>query len=259
MCSRAKKCLEMARAQTASIFPRTIKMTIEPVNSIFSSTNEMFIEPASTTPSHNEMTDESCLDVGSVVEVHEHQIIQLEFNNTSETIENNELLLEETLDPPLDLQVPENADNILSNDCEYGDMQDGRLRSKKANDSNWKQNKNKQLRMQGLQYLGYTRKNKIIKQDTIRKARVIGASCSSEYCKKSSKRFCSTFTEANRTSIFENFWTKMDWSQRKVFVCNHVQQLEVSRRQIFAEHSRRSQSFFFYFLPSNEKGSNIYL
>lgn len=55
-------------------------------------------------------------------------------------------------------------------------------------------------------------------------------------------------SESERQSIFETFWGTSDWSQRKVFVCSHVDVAETKTLQTQKEISRR-QSSLFYHLP----------
>lgn len=106
---------------------------------------------------------------------------------------------------------------------EWGDINEGRKRKKVANKSEWKRVKNQKLRMKGQEYLGFSRdKSKTFKQSTIRSARRLGARCSSKMCLKSKQRFCSFISEETRNEIFVNFWEKLTWDQRKIFVSAHV-------------------------------------
>nr|CAH7758136.1 unnamed protein product [Callosobruchus chinensis] len=79
-----------------------------------------------------------------------------------------------------------------------------------------------------------------------KKRKNIGATCSSEVCKKSSKRRCHEITEASRREIFKAFWNDLDWEQRKVYVSNLVSKREKMRAtKSDNDSSRRSSSLFY--------------
>ncbi|CAH1973133.1 unnamed protein product [Acanthoscelides obtectus] len=62
--------------------------------------------------------------------------------------------------------------NMSSNDAEHGYMNEGRKRKHKSDQNEWKKIKNQKLRMEGKQYLGYTKpRNQTMKQNKIREAR----------------------------------------------------------------------------------------
>nr|CAH7740939.1 unnamed protein product [Callosobruchus chinensis] len=85
--------------------------------------------------------------------------------------------------------------------------------------------------MRGKTYTGFRRpkQQKRTFQDVERNERILGPTCSSEVCKKSSKRRCHEITEASRREIFKAFWNDLDWEQRKVYVSNLVSKREKMR------------------------------
>nr|CAH7730217.1 unnamed protein product [Callosobruchus chinensis] len=98
---------------------------------------------------------------------------------------------------------------------------------------------NKELRMRGKTYTGFRRpkQQKRTFQDVERNERILGPTCSSEVCKKSSKRRCHEITEASRREIFK---------QRKVYVSNLVSKREKMRAtKSENDPSRRSSSLFY--------------
>ena len=51
-------------------------------------------------------------------------------------------------------------------------------------------------------------------------ARQMGPKCTSPYCSKSKARRCNDISEDDKKSMFDSFWTKLDWNQRKTFVAS---------------------------------------
>lgn len=58
--------------------------------------------------------------------------------------------------------------------------------------------------------------------DDIRPPRKMGPKCSSEFCKNSSTRHCYEFSEKFREEIFNFCWQQLNWSERKVYVCDLI-------------------------------------
>lgn len=88
-----------------------------------------------------------------------------------------------------------------------------RKRNKKADPSSWKRNKQKELRMKGKVYKGLSKSGD--KYDFIleRGERVMTDRKCKENCKKRSN-----ISEEERKRIFEQFWSNMDWNQKRVYV-----------------------------------------
>lgn len=85
-----------------------------------------------------------------------------------------------------------------------------RKRNKKADPSSWKRNKQKVLKMKGKAYKGLSKRGDFIVE---RGKRVMKDRKCKENCKK-----CSNISEERRKRIFEQFWSNMDWNQKKVYV-----------------------------------------
>lgn len=143
-----------------------------------------------------------------------------------------------------------------TNDDDYGDINEGRKRRHEADPSTWKKNKNKRLRMQGKEYLGYRKpKHEKLSHDTQRPARELGPTCKSTFCLKSKLRGCSQFTDENRKELHDNFWKKMNWDQRKIFVSGLVTRSETNRKTKSDAPSRREGTLS-YFLPITRNNDN---
>lgn len=163
-----------------------------------------------------------------------------------------EISYNERFDP--DFIPEENAENT-ENSRRNGDSPDTSEYSQSDENlntftSNFKSKRkiNKELRMKGKNFIGFRRpKNqKRTFQDVERDERKLGARCSSETCKRSSKRKCNEITEATRTQIFSAFWHNLSWEERKVYVANLVSKQETIRKTKSDNNpSRRSSSLFY--------------
>lgn len=96
--------------------------------------------------------------------------------------------------------------------------------------------------MKGKSYSG---KQKDVGEVT-RAARVMGPGCVSEACKKSAKRFCHTFSEEDRKGIFQHFWQKMTWEERRVYVSRLVDNSPVARKRSVSQDSRRLSTLSYH-------------
>nr|CAI5866567.1 unnamed protein product [Callosobruchus analis] len=143
------------------------------------------------------------------------------------------------------------VENNTSMNSDYGDMSEGRKRKHKADPNKWKKIKNQNLRMEGKQYLGYTKpKNKKMKQNQIRAARSLKPGCTSERCMRSKKRMCAKFTEDDRLSIFNMFWSDLNWDQRKMYVVAHVTRVN-TKRKTASDESRRAETLIYTLTLNN--------
>lgn len=81
----------------------------------------------------------------------------------------------------------------------------------------------------GQKYLGYRRFGSTVKQDVTRSARKQPETCSSKFCFRSVIRQCNSFSETERSTIFQYFW-KMKWCQKKFYVCNLIECVSTKRK-----------------------------
>lgn len=78
-------------------------------------------------------------------------------------------------------------------------MNEGRMRKKVADQSEWKRVKTQKLRMKGQAYLGFSRnKHNAFKHNIIRSARKLEAGFSSKMCSNSKRSFCGSISEVTR-------------------------------------------------------------
>lgn len=121
-------------------------------------------------------------------------------------------------------------------------MAEGRQRKRKGDPSTWKKNSNKKLGMEGKAYLGFRKEEQHYIQDVFREERHIKSTCNSKFCEKSKYRHCSQFTGEQRIEIYERFW-KLNWGERKAFVCGFVTREEKKQSLTNGAPSRRNGTY----------------
>ncbi|XP_044063699.1 uncharacterized protein LOC122881504 isoform X2 [Siniperca chuatsi] len=125
-----------------------------------------------------------------------------------------------------------------------------RKKSRVAKPLTWKQNRQKQLRMEGKPYISKRKKD----GTTITKAqRTMGPGCMSSACKRASNRFCADFSEETRNELFTSFWQCMNWPQRKTYVAGLVDCDPVERTRAPWTQSRRSVSMRYHLIADGDR------
>lgn len=119
-----------------------------------------------------------------------------------------------------------------------------------AEPSKWKQNKQKQLRMEGKEYISKRKKDG---ETVVKQPREMGSRCTSSTCKKVSNRLCSDITEETRKRLFDEFWQHMNWAQRKVYVAGLVDREPVERSRAVGAQSRRSVSLRYHLMVDGKR------
>ena len=88
-------------------------------------------------------------------------------------------------------------------------------------------------------------------------ARQMGPKCTSPYCSKSKARRCNDISEDNRKSMFDSFWTKLDWNQRKTYIASLVDYKPIERGKKCG-HSHRQLGYISVSLTHQRwKGSGV--
>ncbi|XP_068426206.1 uncharacterized protein [Clinocottus analis] len=116
--------------------------------------------------------------------------------------------------------------------------------------SKWKQNKQKQLRMEGKAYISKRKKDG---EAVTKHPRAIGPKCSSNACRKASNRLCNEIAEEARKKVFDDFWQRMNWAQRKLYVAEQVDRDPVERSRAVVLQSRRSVSLRYHLMVDGER------
>lgn len=115
---------------------------------------------------------------------------------------------------------------------------------------------NKKLRMEGKHYLGVTKtykENVGVKysQTAKRQQRKLAPRNCTKTC--TSTRKCNEVSEAERQEIFNNFWAKMDWGQRRVYISSLVEVQSVKERKVLSENPRRQFSYKYHLMINSTK------
>nr|CAH7744795.1 unnamed protein product [Callosobruchus chinensis] len=119
-----------------------------------------------------------------------------------------------------------------------------RTRSKIRNSSTtWEQKLNQKRRETGVSYKGKKKQTEGWIYDRPRPGRFLADACHCRRANKErSKLKCSLISEERRRKIFNLFWNKMTWPEKKVFVKGLVKVEKVKRRRGNNERSRRNFS-----------------
>ncbi|XP_034553904.1 uncharacterized protein LOC117822999 isoform X2 [Notolabrus celidotus] len=123
-------------------------------------------------------------------------------------------------------------------------------RARVADPSKWKQNKQKQLRMEGKAYIS---KRKRDGETVTKQPRAVGPRCSSSVCEKAFNRLCNEIDEDVRRKVFDEFWQHMNWTQRKLYVAGQVDRDAVERSRAAGSLSRRSVSLRYHLLVDGKR------
>lgn len=125
-----------------------------------------------------------------------------------------------------------------------------KLKAKIMDPSKWKQNKQKQLRMEGKAYISKRKKDG---ETVTKQPREMGPRCTSNACKKASNRFCYEIDDVARKQVFDEFWQRMNWAQRKLYVAEQVDCDPVERSRAVGLQSRRSVSLRYHLLVDSKR------
>nr|XP_046256744.1 uncharacterized protein LOC124065407 isoform X2 [Scatophagus argus] len=123
-------------------------------------------------------------------------------------------------------------------------------KTKVADPSKWKQNKQKQLRMEGKAYVSKRKKDGEI---VTKQPRAVGPRCTSIACKKASNRLCGEINEEARNKVFDEFWQRMNWAQRKQYIAGQVDCDPVERSRAVGSQSRRSVSLRYHLMVDGKR------
>ncbi|KAK7109285.1 hypothetical protein V1264_013352 [Littorina saxatilis] len=98
-----------------------------------------------------------------------------------------------------------------------------RPRNKTSKKESWEAVQKKKLRMEGKAYTG-SKKNVVTRKNQAeeKRCREQGPPCTSSFCLKSKYRHCHEIIQEDRTALFQQFWSNMDWGQRKTYVASLV-------------------------------------
>lgn len=127
----------------------------------------------------------------------------------------------------------------------------------------WIREKVKKARERGEAYFGYSIKKCDAKTGrrsygrAVREQRSLGPPCTSAFCKRSTKRQCSRFSQTVRQNIFDIFWKTLGWDERKAFITQSVDLMQPKRRTCIDVESSRRGVTCSYFLYIDDNRYNI--
>ena len=134
-----------------------------------------------------------------------------------------------------------------------GSLSQTRKRKKKVDKENWSREVNKEKRMRGDNYTGFSLEQKVsngpkLQQQNVPKPeRRLQQTCSSISCVRSKLRHCQEFTEQRREEIFTNFWKNMDWREKKEFVRSSIDIIKKKEsKEKVPEESKRNETMIYY-------------
>uniref|UniRef100_A0A2A4K967 Ubiquitin activating enzyme 4 n=1 Tax=Heliothis virescens TaxID=7102 RepID=A0A2A4K967_HELVI len=122
----------------------------------------------------------------------------------------------------------------------------------------------KEKRMTGQSYFGFrTQKDgdkNIWIQDVFKSERRLNPPCNSEFCAKSSTRYCKKLTTSERQKIFEDFW-RLEWKEKKKYVRSLIDNVPVKRRRSSLKGitSRKGDSKMYHLIFNNDKVQDLEL
>lgn len=157
----------------------------------------------------------------------------------------------ETLDLISNFSDEVDGPNLVAYSSTSGDDSDtslpikskSRKRRSQVNKNDWFAEKNKKLRESGEKYYGKVKKDSKWVYETVKEPKKIKNRCKCDSRKGVMK--CATVTDEQRIMMFNNFWKKYTWGEKKVFVNDTVQAIPTKRQRHRkqSDKSRRTQSF----------------
>lgn len=271
--NRTKKMFEnLGKENQSPDIPDVLILDIPEITNSF--TNEICSEfnelpdQLLQTEENEDINQQNTLEVPSELHELQDQLLQMEEDiNQKNTLEvPNELqhqLLEmeedENINQKNALEDPdyymdrETSSDISSDDVEEGNTySENRIvkRNKRHNvdERKWNKNENKKRRECGDKYYGKRKINGLWNYKIEKEKRSMKGRCN---CKKShigKTLQCTKLSEAERTQIFNYFWSKLGWEQRRIYVDLLVEKTNTRRirNRKNETESRREFSWLYY-------------
>ena len=182
-------------------------------------------------------------DINVDVNIDDMSIINLNENDTVDSDSSDD----EPSSPPEEMNMSDSNQlnaNGAFNDTEHDDLQTTYKRKRKAHPSSWKQNVNKKRRAMGLQYMGLKCNSDTGKWDmVVKEKRKMGPPCSKISCARSKAFNCNKFSEDDRTTIFNQFWSSANKELQNLFIRSLVDvKPKVRSTALVPENSSRKNS-----------------
>ena len=179
----------------------------------------VFDNELQTTDKSQSSSNLSDLSVCEVLNVdHTYCSVPIPYNSNEEIEMNTSNVANDSIagssigNPGLNCELGINPDAEIINEVEIPQNEDPNqndeeqtLRTVKLSPLDWKREKNKRLRMEGLPYLGFSKpKGENSRHDTPCDGRKIGVVCTSRKCAQAKNWDCEKFTEEDKKKFFPN-------------------------------------------------------
>lgn len=185
-------------------------------------------------------------DTTTLIELDDPELLDLIQHSNNESIHERNVPMHDMSDETYYSESSEEDHNLQTGNESF-DLTIGRVqkpRKKIGNPSEWQDIKNRTQRECGEAYQGWIKpKNGQGQRGAERAARSMGLSCNSNQCRK--MRGCLQIKEEERQIMFNFFWKKMSWDQKKVYVTSLVNNSAPKRRTADSTSSRRQMTLFY--------------
>lgn len=189
----------------------------------------------------NVVREELDLEQNIVMETAELNVDDQDFEPDLEEIESSDLE-----DHSADNQVFEVDDDLEEQNLADNNPKRKRSTKYEVNKKNWCENINRLNREKGKSYLGKKKDNGKWNYNLLKEPRSLKVSCNCKLSKNEKSMLqCRRLQEDERKVIFKQFW-EYTWTQKKMFVNNHVCVNQTVRKRGENENSRRTYSNKFY-------------
>lgn len=172
--------------------------------------------------------------------------------------ENEDIIIIEMVNNNMDNENNiENIDKLEQNITEHENFETltprHRVKSQDVHRKHWKPNANRRKRELGLPYQGKIKTNGSWIYDVNKAGKFLAAPCK---CLLGNQKItvlkCSSVSKNERELIFQKFWSKYTWPERKVYVQGLTKLESVKRRRGNEEVSKRSFSVKYFLKVKNE-------
>ncbi|CAG9840695.1 unnamed protein product [Diabrotica balteata] len=151
-----------------------------------------------------------------------------------------------------------NAANTSSDNNSNKAVERKRKKRQFVNTDDWSENKRKQRRERGKEYIGRKLIEGKWKYDIKREAKKMKEPCNCKASLKGKSLKCRMFSEEERKQIFNAFWSDMGWKERKMYVSLLIDSKAPQRnRNRTTECKSRRNETLVYYLKINEERQRV--
>nr|XP_022908511.1 uncharacterized protein LOC111419865 [Onthophagus taurus] len=158
--------------------------------------------------------------------------------------------------PETTIHPQDDVSNDTAQQSDLPEMKRKRNKRQFVDSKTWNESKRKSFREKGKEYLGRKMVDGKWRYDLPKEERKMQEWCN---CKPSLRENsvlkCRDFSETKRENIFDNFWSEMTWSTRKVYVSLLIVSKPINRQRNRKEDnvSRRSETLEYYLKKAGDR------